>query len=78
MFPSHDPEPQKMAKFPNYKQSKKMQKFESDILRSKMRIKNHKFEKQEEEKTLAETEKEYKEYLIENDLNGFSLFQDVV
>jgi hypothetical protein len=43
-----------------------------------MRIKNHKFEKQEEEKTLQETEKEYKEYLIENDLNGFSLFQDVV
>jgi hypothetical protein len=67
-----------MAKFPNYKQSKKMQKYESDILRSKMRIKNHKFEKQEEEKTLQDTEKEYKEYLIENDLNGFSLFQDVV
>ena len=67
-----------MARFPNYKQSKKMQKFESDILTSKMRIKNHKFEKAQEEKTLTETEKEYKEYLIEHELNGFSLFQDVV
>lgn len=63
-----------MPKVPTHKQSKKMQKFESDLLTSEMRTQDNKFKADIEEVTFKQCAERYKAYLKENGLLGFQYF----
>jgi len=66
-----------MAKFPTYKQGKKIESFENQLLTSTMRQKQHRFQKEQEEENERLILEQYKAFLLENNLNGYSVFKDL-
>lgn len=66
-----------MSKYPTYKESKRIEKFENQLQTSEMRIKNNKWQAENEKEEHSKIEKEYKDYLNEHGLNGYTRFKNL-
>lgn len=67
-----------MAKYPSYRQGKRMERFENDLTACILRKENNKFDYLVLEKTEANLLEEYKQYCIDNQINGYNYFTDII
>lgn len=67
-----------MAKYPNQRQGKRMERFENDLNACKLRQKSNKYDYLVLERTEANLLEEYKQYCIDNEINGYNYFTDII
>lgn len=67
-----------MAKLPNYRQGKRLERFENDLNTNKIRTKNNKMEYLTLEKIEKSLLEEYKQYCLDNKINGYNYFTNIV
>ena len=67
-----------MAKNPNYRQGKRLERFENDLNTNKIRTKNNKMEYITLERIEKQLLEEYKQYCLDNQINGYNYFTDLI